>query len=119
MGCHKIGRQDLKNFDMSSDFNTDAFECDQYCIASIIISWTGATGTLDGTVKSQWSHDGSVWADFVNGHMETVDPIDVNTASGEKLIWFEHLPATHVRTVFTSNNISGGTMRVFTLGKDG
>ncbi len=119
MSCHKIGRQDLTELDMSSGFNTTAFECDQYCIASIIISWTGATGTLNGTIKSQWSHDGSVWADFVNGHMESVDSIDINASSGEKLIWFEHLPATYTRVVFTANGITNGTMRVYTLGKDG
>ena len=119
MGCHKIGRQDLTGLDMSSSLNTTAFECDQYCMASVIISWTGATGKLNGTVKAQWSHDNSVWVDFVNGHMEAVDPIDINAASGEKLIWFEHLPATYTRVVYTANNISGGAMRVYTVGKDG
>ena len=119
MGCHKIGRQDLTELDMSSSFNTTTFECDQYCIASIIISWTGAAGTLNGTIKSQWSNDGSIWADFVSGHMEEVSPINVNAASGKKLIWFEHLPTTNIRVVYTANGITGGTMRVYTLGKDG
>ena len=102
----------MKDIDMSSDYESDWISINTKSPGSkfrnkadsLQLIWTGATGTLDGELQVKATNDinsGAVGRTFI---IDTAD----NSDDSELIILYPYFK--HIKLIYTSNNISGGTL---------
>jgi len=75
----------------------------QYSSGGFVISWSGVTGALNGTVSYQYSFDDILWVD--SGIV-----VNISSASGQAYQNLNPLNIKSVRLSYTANGNTGGTI---------
>jgi hypothetical protein len=97
-----------------ADHTSTVIDTSDVLYMSAQIVWASLTGTLDATIKMEVSNDGTNWVE------KSSASFTLTTASGTDMLSLNGVVTEHYyRIKYTHGNVSGGTVSVYLVTKEG
>ena len=114
-----MGYKHYTEIDMSADGSTGIveFKDERGFVAKgeglVIVSWSGVTGTKDGTIDCKLYYPSNT-ANTENHQPISLTPVTVDTASGANR-WLIDNKIEKFEIAYTENSITAGTLKITTI----